>query len=101
MRPQVSSKLQPLLEQLEEAITGPSFLKAEWYWTKGDYRAKLVSGQYSRVFFVLRVAQDHFRGGVKDKNDKDVWFEISSFLDFKNHREEIEAAYKRKLPSVA
>ena len=95
--PPVSEELRALLKEIGEAVTGPSFPQAEWYWTQRDYRARVASDRYSRVFFVLRVAKDHFRGGVETRNGKDVWFEIGSLLDFKNHREEIQTAYKEKL----
>lgn len=60
--PQVPPNLQQLLEEIRKMVTGPTFLKAEWYWTRGpDYRAKVVSNGDFRVFVRITWAKNWFR----------------------------------------
>ena len=49
--PALPSNLQPLLEDIQLTMTGPSFPHTHWYWTQTpDYRAKFASGDDFRVF---------------------------------------------------
>jgi hypothetical protein len=67
--PEVPPKLKPLLEELKNAVTLPSFPKAVWYFTRiPDYRAKVALGSPDnfRVFARIHWAKGWFRVGLKD-----------------------------------
>lgn len=90
--PKVPVNLQQLLEELRKAAIGPSFPKAEWYWTHTpDYRAKVVSGGDFRVFFRIMPAKNWFRADLKDVGS----FKISNLADLDKHREDIQTAYDK------
>jgi hypothetical protein len=67
--PEVPPTLKPLLEELKNAVTLPSFPKSVWYFTRiPDYRAKVVLGGSDnfRVFARIHWAKGWFRVGLKD-----------------------------------
>jgi hypothetical protein len=60
--PEVPPNLKPLLEEIRNAVTGPSLPNAIWYWTRTpDYRSKLVGIQENfRVFARITWARKWF-----------------------------------------
>ncbi|MGA2598297.1 MAG: GIY-YIG nuclease family protein [Bryobacteraceae bacterium] len=91
-QPPVPENLRQLLEEIRKAATGPSFPKAEWYWTgTPDYRVKVVNGDDFRVFLRIRWAKNGFSVKLKDVED----FKVSNSADLEEHHEKIRTAYSK------
>src|SRR5205807_5530581 len=81
--PQVPTHLQSLFDELRNAVTGPSFPKAEWYWTRTpDYRAKVVTDDDFRVFARIRCTRNWLNVQLKEEGE----FKISNSVDLESHR---------------
>jgi hypothetical protein len=92
--PEVPPNLKPLLEELRQAVTLPSFTKAVWYWTHvPDYRAKVVgSADNFRVFARVHWAKGWFRLELKDVGN----YKVKTPADINDElRKEIAKAYQR------
>jgi hypothetical protein len=90
--PDVPQNLKPLLDELRGAVTGSSFPKSEWYWTRTpDYRAKVVNDGDFRVFFRIVWSKNWFWLKLKDVGR----YKIAKSSDIDNIRKEIETAYKK------
>jgi len=92
--PEVPPNLKPLLDELKNAVTLPSFPKAVWYWTHiPDYRAKVVgNSDVFRVFARIQWAKGWFRLGLKDVGN----YKVKTPADIDDKlRKEISKAYQR------
>jgi hypothetical protein len=90
--PQVSANMRPVIEELRKTVTGPSFPKAEWYWTRvPDYRAKVVNDGDFRVFLRVRLAAKWLSVSLKDV----AKFKLQSPQDLEKNRTEILFAYQK------
>jgi hypothetical protein len=91
--PQVPGNLQELLEELRKASTGPSFPKAQWYWTRTpDYRTKVVNGTDFRVFLRVRWSKNCLRVGLHSRREREK-FTVGDSAELENLRAEIQKAY--------
>ena len=92
--PEVPSNLKPLLTELKAAMTAVDYPKAIWYWTRSDFRAKVVSQPNSdnfRVFARIKLAKRWFRVELKDVGQ--VKLNTTADLD-EGVRKKIEKAYQ-------
>lgn len=95
--PQVPGNLQELLEELRKAATGPSFPKAQWYWTRTpDYRTKVVNGGDFRVFLRVRWNKNCLRVGLHSRGEREK-FTVSNSAELEKRHEEIQKAYNKAI----
>jgi hypothetical protein len=82
-----------LLEEIRQAVTGPSFPKAEWYATQTpDYRAKVVlTDDLSRVFVRITWAKDWVWVKLKDVGK----YKVSKPGEMVKLRDQIQTAYQK------
>jgi hypothetical protein len=85
--------IMPLLEEIRQAVTGPSFPKAEWYATQTpDYRARAVlNDDLSRVFVRVTWTKDWVWVKLKDVGK----YKVSKPGEVDKLRDQIQAAYQK------
>jgi hypothetical protein len=90
--PEVPQNLKLLLDGLRNAVTGSSFPKSEWYWTRTpDYRVRVVNDGDFRVVCRIMWTKNWFWLGLRDVGR----YKISKSSDIDSVRKEIETAYRK------
>jgi len=86
--------LEPLLEDLRKAATGPSFPNAEWHWTRSYYCSKVVSDGHSLIFYRIKLAKNGFSVRLRADDGQELKFKVHNPAELDKLRGEIQVAYR-------